>query len=424
MALGRVAWRVVVGLVLAAVPSALWAQSIWIEVPPDRAPSKAPGKPSSNTPGLSPRERQHLMDLSKAALGPDAAASAAAIKELQALGEPAKPRLAAVVRELLVRDRTLIGSAERRLGSSEKAQALADEFAALRASALDNIAKLDKGERMTVAHENYDKLAKMQATMGEAGAIRLVVRAAAARRPALLDLWKQVGEADDPKFSPANEEKVKAETEAVLGMPLAAALAIPEFGRGKEPADPAARQLWFYDACRRIEAWNRTLTGQMSAAEWENLALLNAYRESLGTLPPEADARILQSARRHSREMADKGYFAHESPTPSEKTHVQRMKNAGYNNGYSENIAAGSSTGKGVFWMWFGSPPHHQNMVHAGSTGFGVGAWGSMWTQNFGGGKRVMLMDPAERARQVVLGLILAPQGALAARPGPGQPGG
>jgi hypothetical protein len=368
-------------------------------------------------PGLSPRQIQRLMDLSKAALGPDAAASANAIKELQALGDPGRPRLTAVVRELLTRDRTLIGGAARRIGPPEKTKALADEIAALRTAALENIAKLDKGDRMRIAHENYDKLAKLQAMMNEVYAVRDGVRAAMARRPALLALWTGLGQTDDPRFGPRNEEGLRAQAEAALGMPLAAVAAIGEFGRGKEPADPAARHLWFYDACRRIEAWNRTLAKEMSAAEWENLVLVNNYRESLGVLPLEVDARLLQSARRHAKEMAEKGYFGHESPTPSEKTHVKRMKNAGYDNGYSENIADGPAGGRGVFWMWFASPPHHRNMVHAGSAGFGVGEWGSKWVQNFGTGERVMLMAPADRARQTVRGSAVPPQGPPAEQP-------
>jgi hypothetical protein len=134
-------------------------------------------------------------------------------------------------------------------------------------------------------------------------------------------------------------------------------------------------------------------------------------------MPLEVDTRILQSARRHSKEMADKGYFAHESPTPSEKTHALRMKNAGYAGGYSENIADGTGSGSGAFWMWFDSPPHHKNMVHAGSTGMGVGKWGSKWTQNFGTGKRLMLLSQDERARAVVLGTLVPPQGSPAAPP-------
>ena len=396
-------WVLILGVAVLGLTSPLGAQGFVVDVPDFS---------SENLPAVSPREREHMMDLAKAALGPDEAASAAAIKELLALGEGAKPRLASVIRELLTRDRTLIGGAGRRLGPPEKAKALLDEITAVRAGAIENIARLDKGDRMRIAHENYDKLARLQAQMSEVYGVRCAVRAAMVRRPRLMAVWQQLGQTDDLRITPANEDKTRADAEAVLGMPIDKALAIPQFGQGKEPANPAARQLWFLDACRRIEAWNRALAGQMSAGELENLNLLNAYRESLGTMPLEVDARLLQSARRHSKEMVEKGYFAHESPTPGQKTHIDRMKNAGYNDGYSENIAGGSPSGKMAFWQWFGSPPHHQNMVNAGSTGFGVGQWGSTWTQNFGGGKRLMLMDPAERARQVVKGALVAPQGA------------
>jgi uncharacterized protein YkwD len=153
----------------------------------------------------------------------------------------------------------------------------------------------------------------------------------------------------------------------------------------------------------------------MGPGEFENLVYLNAYRESLGIMPLEADPRLLQSARRHSKEMVDKGYFAHESPTPSEKTHIDRMRNAGYDKGYSENIASGASSGKAAFLMWFDSPPHHKNMVNAGSSAFGIGQWGPDWTQNFGTSPRLMFLDPAERAKQApVKGEILPPQGGKA----------
>jgi hypothetical protein len=62
--------------------------------------------------------------------------------------------------------------------------------------------------------------------------------------------------------------------------------------------------------------------------------------------------------------------------------------------------------------MWFDSPPHHQNMVGAGSSAFGVGQWGSIWTQNFGSSPRLMFLNPAARDKQApVKGEIVPPQG-------------
>ncbi len=95
--------------------------------------------------------------------------------------------------------------------------------------------------------------------------------------------------------------------------------------------------------------------------------------------------------------MVDLHYFSHESPTPANKTHIQRMHNAGYDNGYGENIAMGSASGEQTFWMWFDSPGHHQNMANPNATALGVGENGVYWTQNTGTGKRLMLLNPDER---------------------------
>lgn len=358
---------------------------------------------------LPAQAQQRAAALAKAALGPDGPAAVQAVRDLKAMGDAVKPRLANVVRERLTRDREAVLAAIRRIGDTARAKAMEEEMAALRKSAQANIAKLAKDETLRIAHENYEKLAKMMAVFNELCAAREAVCAAMARRAELLTVWQETGRATDKRLSPAAEEKLKAAAEAALGMTVQAMQAVPEFGDGPEPTDPAAWNLWFWRACRCIEAYNLRQAAATDGGELENINLLNAYRESLGILPLEIDPRLLQSARRHSKEMADLGYFAHESPTASEKTHAQRMKNAGYAGGYSENIAGGTGTGKGAFWMWFESPGHHKNMAHAGSAAIGVGRWGSKWTQNFGTAKRLMLAPEGERA-PAVQGPLLPPQ--------------
>jgi len=359
---------------------------------------------------VTPQQRKEMTALARQALAADAVASDKAVDALKALGEPAKPRLVSALKELLVRGRTAVGVAKRRVSDPEKARQLEAEITEVRAAALANIAKLEKGEPVRLAHEYYEKLGPMLDLLNKVQEVRHAVYTSMKRRARLVALWQEVG-GEDRRISAEGEATLKTDAEAVLGMSPEAVAAIPEFGQGDAPSDPAAWQLWFYDACRRIEAYNASLAGQMSAAEAENVRLLNTYREMLGTLPLEVDARLLQSARRHSKEMVEKGYFAHESPTPSEKSHAQRMANAGYSSGYSENIAAGNRGGRGVFWMWFDSPGHHKNMVNAGSKAMGVGAWGSTWTQNFGTGQRLMLLDTDERKKVVVKGDIVPPRG-------------
>ena len=362
---------------------------------------------------LTPQERERATALVKTVLGNDSAAAMKAIQDLKAMGDAAKPRLANAVRDRLVRDRDAAMAAVRRIGDAAQAKAMEEEMTALRKSAKANIEILAKDDTLRIAHENYDKLMKMNALFKEVVVAREAICAAMARRGELMAIWQEVGQANEGRLNAAAEEKLKTAVETALGMTVEAMRANPEVGDGKEPAEPAQWNIWFLRACRRIEAYNAKQTAATGAGELENITLLNAYREALGTLPVEIDARLQQSARRHSKEMVDLGYFAHESPTPSEKTHAQRMKNAGYTVGaYSENIAAGTGGGKGAFDMWFDSPGHHKNMVHAGSTGIGVGRWGSTWTQNFGTAKRLMLADDAERAKAVVLGTVLTPHGA------------
>ncbi len=361
---------------------------------------------------LSLQEQQRATSLVKTALGADGPAAMKAIQDLKAMGEAAKPRLANAVRDRLVRDRDAVMAAVRCIGDVAHAKAMEEEMTALRKSAKTNIEKLAHDETLRIAHENYDKLTKMSALFKELCVVREAICSTMARRGELMAVWQEVAQANENRMAPAAEEKLKAAAEGALGMTVEAMRGIPEFEEGKEPSDPVQWNLWFLRACRRIEAYNLKQAAVTDADELENITRLNAYRESLGTLPLEIDARLQQSARRHSKEMSDLGYFAHESPTASEKTHTQRMVNAGYLTGaYSENCADGLYTGKGAFWIWFDSPGHHQNMVHAGSTAIGVGRWGGKWTQNFGTATRLMLVDDAERAKATVQGAVLPPQG-------------
>ena len=90
-------------------------------------------------------------------------------------------------------------------------------------------------------------------------------------------------------------EALKAYGEAILGLSLEEVGRIPEFGRGTPPEKgTTAWHLWFDDACRRIEAYNAMLSDSMGAGEAENIRTVNTYREMLGILPLEADARLLQ----------------------------------------------------------------------------------------------------------------------------------
>lgn len=101
------------------------------------------------------------------------------------------------------------------------------------------------------------------------------------------------------------------------------------------------------------------------------------------------DDRLVASARAHSRDMATRGFFAHEAPAnpatgDAASSPFERMQKAGYMGaGMSENIA-GAGGPMDAHLMWLRSSGHHRNIVSDWAD-MGVGFAGP-WTQNFGVG--------------------------------------
>jgi len=136
-----------------------------------------------------------------------------------------------------------------------------------------------------------------------------------------------------------------------------------------------------------VARYNRELK-ETSIGEEEraNVEAVNEYRSLMGLLAVKIDERLVRAARKHSIEMAQLDYFAHESPTPSLKTPAQRARRDGYGGGVAENIARGPATGRDAFLGWFRSSGHHRNMLQPGHTDLGCGECRRhYWTQLFGG---------------------------------------
>lgn len=62
----------------------------------------------------------------------------------------------------------------------------------------------------------------------------------------------------------------------------------------------------------------------MSREELKFVELVNKERESRGLEQLTIDPLLVRVAREHSREMGEKGYFDHHSPTPGRETAVDR----------------------------------------------------------------------------------------------------
>ncbi len=69
--------------------------------------------------------------------------------------------------------------------------------------------------------------------------------------------------------------------------------------------------------------------GSASAPDEQKfLGLVNQERQARGLPPLAFDPLLSEVARAHSREMASRGYFAHESPTPGRRTPMERYLSA------------------------------------------------------------------------------------------------
>ncbi len=88
--------------------------------------------------------------------------------------------------------------------------------------------------------------------------------------------------------------------------------------------------------------------------------------------PVESNPELRCAARRHSFEMAEREYFAHDSPEgegPSD-----RAADAGYEFlAVGENIARGRPTPEGVVEGWMESPGHCRNIMRSNYQEIGVG---------------------------------------------------
>ncbi len=142
-----------------------------------------------------------------------------------------------------------------------------------------------------------------------------------------------------------------------------------------------------------------TLAGECTpAADWgtqrddlaaQTIALLNAYRASLGLRQLVVSPTLSASAVWKARHMARYGYMSHSDPAPPvSRSTGQRMSDCGYAASWGENIAYGSPSAQAVVDNWLGSPGHRANIENPSWAAIGSGAAdGSgyvFWAHTFG----------------------------------------
>lgn len=117
------------------------------------------------------------------------------------------------------------------------------------------------------------------------------------------------------------------------------------------------------------------------------LNLVNAERKKAGVQPLTLSDKLTNVANIKAKDMADKNYFSHDSPTYGSP--FDMMKKFGISYSYAgENIAAGQKTAEEVMNSWMNSSGHKANILNKNFTQLGVGfyrggQYGTEWVQMF-----------------------------------------
>lgn len=117
------------------------------------------------------------------------------------------------------------------------------------------------------------------------------------------------------------------------------------------------------------------------------LKLVNAERAKAGVQPLTLSDKLTNIAYTKAKDMADKGYFSHQSPTYGSP--FDMLKQFGVSFSYAgENIAAGQKTAEEVMNSWMNSSGHKANILNKNYTQIGVGfyrggEYGTEWVQLF-----------------------------------------
>ncbi|MBR9652494.1 CAP domain-containing protein [Thalassovita aquimarina] len=131
--------------------------------------------------------------------------------------------------------------------------------------------------------------------------------------------------------------------------------------------------------------------GQVSRAEAANASvvatvtsLLNAERAKRGLGALQPDSKLNRAAAAHARDMANRNYFAHQSPDG--KKSRDRMRAAGYcRASTAENIAKGYRSAAKVMAGWMASRGHRKNMLNRKYIRFGISEYNGYWVMTLGG---------------------------------------
>ncbi|MCA0990533.1 CAP domain-containing protein [Guptibacillus hwajinpoensis] len=125
-------------------------------------------------------------------------------------------------------------------------------------------------------------------------------------------------------------------------------------------------------------------SGEITKEIQQVIDLTNAERKEQGLSPLKAMPSLSDVAQEKSRDMQQKNYFSHTSPTYGSPFDMMRDFGVDFNTA-GENIAQGQQTPEAVVDAWMKSEGHRKNIMNSSFTHIGVGLAqdGHYWTQMF-----------------------------------------
>ncbi|MBR2742035.1 MAG: hypothetical protein IKD89_00415 [Clostridia bacterium] len=125
-------------------------------------------------------------------------------------------------------------------------------------------------------------------------------------------------------------------------------------------------------------------SGEIGAAEREVVRLTNEIRASYGLPALSINEKLSAAARAKALDMAENGYFSHESPSYGSPFDMMRAFGVTYRSA-GENIAYGYRAPEAVVTGWMNSASHRENILNPSFTEIGVGfaERGAFWSQMF-----------------------------------------
>ena len=117
------------------------------------------------------------------------------------------------------------------------------------------------------------------------------------------------------------------------------------------------------------------------------LDIVNQERSKQGLKALTLDNELTNVATLKAQDMADKGYFDHNSPTYGSPFDMMQRFGVQYTSA-GENIAAGQQTAEEVMNSWMHSSGHRANILNADYEKIGIGfvkggQYGTYWVQLF-----------------------------------------